>query len=643
MCGIVGFITNRKFNELRQELPHAASMLNNRGPDDSGLFFEESAGVGLGHRRLSIIDLSSAGRQPMASDDGKLNIVYNGEVYNFHEIRKELLLHGYNFRSDTDTEVVLKAYQQWGRECLHKFVGMFALAIWDSGEKTLFLARDRMGIKPIYYYYNGDTFLFASELKALMTFKSFPKEIDPDSIPLFLHYQYIPTPKTVFADTYKLSPGHFLVFKGKTISGPYWNIPERPSDENSTKVNEKECLKRLDDLLTTAVSDRLISDVPLGALLSGGIDSSMVVALMQKASSSPVRTFSIGFREPGYNEAPWASKVAEHLGTDHNELYVTSKDAMDLISSLPQIYDEPFADASAIPTMLVCRFARSKLTVALSGDGGDEQFSGYVRYWSTRAMASASQRLPQTIRIALSDFFERIPSGWIERCYRPLQPHLPRRFRTANFIDKWEKVLKLMRKNRIHDLYRMAVCLWPEEDILALVDMKLPSGRFEETFLETEGWPVLSRLMRVDLKTYLPDAMLTKVDRASMANSLEVRVPLLDHRVVEFSSMLPESLKYGNGSGKYLLKKLLAQYVPMELFERPKMGFGVPIDLWFRKDLKTHLLDYLSPERLKREGMFNHVLVEQKIKEHLAGRKNHQYRLWSILMWEMWREHWLGT
>ncbi len=644
MCGIVGFITKRRFNELRQDLTLAASSLAHRGPDDSGLFFEASAGVGLGHRRLSIIDLSSAGRQPMASEDGKLNIVYNGEVYNFREIRKELVDHGYKFHSNTDTEVILKAYQQWGRKCLDKFVGMFALAIWDRGEKTLFLARDRMGIKPVYFYHNGDTFLFASELKALMAFKAFPKEIDPDSVPLFLHYQYIPAPKTVFAHTYKLSPGHFLTFDGKTIrTEPYWNIPERSPDENKRNVNEKEYLSRLDDLLTTAVSDRLISDVPLGALLSGGIDSSMVVALMQKVNASPVQTFSIGFNEPGYNEAPWASKVAEHLGTDHNELYVTPKDAMDLISILPEIYDEPFADASAIPTTLVCRFARSKLTVALSGDGGDEQFSGYVRYWSTRAASSAFQGLPQTIKTGIADFFERIPSSWVERCYRPIQPHLPQRFRAANFTDKWEKALKLLRKSRIQDLYRMTVCLWPEDDILALVNMKLPLGRFEETFLETQGWPVLSRLMRVDLKTYLPDAMLTKVDRASMANSLEVRVPLLDHRVVEFTSRLPESLKYRNGTGKYLLKKLLAQYVPTSLFERPKMGFGVPIDFWFRKDLKAHLLDYLSSERLKREGIFNHVLVEQKIKEHLSGEKNHQYRLWSILMWEMWRERWLGT
>jgi len=643
MCGIVGFITKRRFSELRQDLPLAASSLTHRGPDDSGLFFEASAGVGLGHRRLSIIDLSKAGRQPMESDDGNLNIVYNGEVFNFREIRKALRLHGYSFRSDTDTEVVLKAYQHWGKECLDKFVGMFAVAIWDRGEKTLFLARDRMGIKPVYYYYDRDTFLFASELKALMTFKSFPKEIDPDSVPLFLHFQYIPAPKTVFAHTYKLSPGHFLTFDGKTIrTESYWNIPERSPDENNLNVNEKEYLSRLDDLLTTAVSDRLISDVPLGALLSGGIDSSMVVALMQKVNASPVQTFSIGFNEPGYNEAPWASKVAEHLGTDHNELYVTPKDAMDLISILPEIYDEPFADASAIPTTLVCRFARSKLTVALSGDGGDEQFSGYVRYWSTRAASSAFRGLPQTIKTGIADFFERIPSSWVERCYRPIQPHLPQRFRAANFTDKWEKALKLLRKSRISDLYRMTVCLWPEDDIWALVNMKLPLGRFEETFLETQGWPVLSRLMRVDLKTYLPDAMLTKVDRASMANSLEVRVPLLDHRVVEFSSRLPESLKYRNGSGKYLLKKLLEQYVPMTLFERPKMGFGVPIDLWFRKDLRTHLLDYLSSERLKRDGMFNHVLVEQKIKEHLAGEKNHQYRLWSILMWEMWRERWLG-
>jgi len=644
MCGIVGFQSLQHFNVLKDMLPQATARLNHRGPDSSGLYLDPHTGVGLGHARLSIIDLSSAGHQPMISDDGDVIITYNGEVYNFIEIRKTLEKLGHKFKSATDTEVVLKAYLEWGTGCLKKFIGMFAISIWDRHKHRFFLGRDRLGIKPLFYYFNKQTFLFASELKGLMAFKSFEKKIDKDAIPLFLHYQYLPAPKTVFADTYKLSPGHFLIFDGKTIrTEPYWIVPERPLGENNTKVNEKECLNRLDDLLTTAVSDRLISDVPLGALLSGGIDSSIVVALMQKIKRSPVQTFSIGFNEPGYNEAPWASKVAEHLGTDHNELYVTPKVAMDLISTLPEIYDEPFADASAIPTTLVCRFARSKLTVALSGDGGDEQFSGYVRYWSTRALSSAFQGLPQTIRTTMADFFERIPSKWVERCYHPIQPHLPQRFRAANFIDKWEKVLKLMRKSRIRDLYRMTVCLWPEDDILALVNMKLPLGRFEETFLETEGWPVLSRLMRVDLKTYLPDAMLTKVDRASMANSLEVRVPLLDHRVVEFSSRLPENLKYRRGTGKYLLKKLLTQYVPTALFERPKMGFGVPIDLWFRKDLKTHLLDYLSPERLKREGIFNHVLVEQKIKEHLSGEKNHQYRLWSILMWEMWRERWLGA
>lgn len=628
----------------KEKLPAAVDRLSHRGPDDSGLFFDESSGVGLGHRRLSIIDLSRAGRQPMASDDGKLNIIYNGEVYNFREIRKELYEQGYNFRSNTDTEVILKAYQQWGRACLQKFIGMFVVAVWDRVDKTIFVARDRMGIKPVYYYHDRDTFLFASELKALMTFELFPKEIDPDSIPLFLHYQYIPAPRTIFKKTYKLLPGYFLVYNGKNISTqPYWELPINQDGVKDKPVNEKSELKKLDDLLTRAVSDRLISDVPLGALLSGGIDSSIVVALMQKVNTSPVRTFSIGFNEPGYNEAPWASKVAEHLGTDHNELYVTPKDAIDLISSLPEIYDEPFADASAIPTTLVCRFARHKLTVALSGDGGDEQFSGYVRYWSTRAMTTAFKRLPPPLKTAVGLLFERIPSRWIETCYRPLQPHLPQRFRAANFIDKWEKILKLMRKSRIEDLYRMTVCLWPEDDILALVDIKLPFGSFEETFLETQGWPVLSRLMHVDQKTYLPDAMLTKVDRASMATGLEVRVPLLDHRVVEFTSKIPESLKYRNGTGKYLLKKLLSRYVPNELFERPKMGFGVPIDHWFRTDLKTLLQDYLSPERLKKEGRFNHVIVEKKIKEHLSGQKNHQYRLWSILIWEMWRERWMDT
>lgn len=642
MCGIVGFWTNRDFSRLRESLPEATSRLVHRGPDDTGLFFDREAGVGLGHRRLSVIDLSEAGRQPMASDDGMVHIVYNGEIYNFKEIRRTLEGHGHHFRTETDTEVILKAYMEWGIDCLPRFVGMFALALWDKRIGKLFLARDRIGIKPLYYYFDGETFLFGSELKALMAFKSFPKNIDVDAVPLFLHYQYIPAPRTIFQNTYKLLPGHYAVYNGQGFRvRPYWELPHIDTTSKGKDCSEEDVLTELDHLLTQAVSDRLVSDVPLGALLSGGIDSSIVVALMQKVNTSPVRTFSIGFKEPAYNEAPWALKVAEHLGTDHTEFYVTPKEAMDVIPRLPEIYDEPFADSSAIPTSLVSRLARSQVTVALSGDGGDEQFAGYVRYWSTRAMATAFQRIPGPAKEGLGFVLDKIPPTWVERCYLPWRRFLPQRFRLANFPDKWEKFIKLLGQTRIQDLYRMTICLWSEKELDRLMGRDISDCQFEETFRETEGSPILSRLMRVDQKTYLPDAMLTKVDRASMAVGLEVRVPLLDHRVVEFTSTLPDSLKYKRGKGKYLLRSLLSRYVPKELFERPKMGFGVPIDRWLRHEVKGLLLDYLSPERLRKEGLFDESLVEKKIREHLSGQANHQYRLWALLMWEMWRERWL--
>ena len=643
MCGFVGFKSTKEFQSLGEVLPKAVSSLTHRGPDDSGLFFDERCGVGLGHRRLSVIDLSNAGQQPMASDDGCVHIVYNGEVYNFREIRVLLEAKGHVFRSETDTEVILKAYLQWGIECLEKFVGMFSLAIWDSRKQELYLARDRLGIKPLFYYFRDGTLLFASELKGLMTFKSYEKDIDPDSIPLFLHYQYVPSPRTIFKNTHKLLPANYLLYDGQRLSThTYWSPPDGPEAAKEADIDEEDRLRQLDKLLTEAVSARLISDVPLGALLSGGIDSSIVVALMQKVSTSPVRTFTIGFNERGYNEAPWAAKVAQHLGTDHTELYVTPREAMEVIPRLPEIYDEPFADSSAIPTFLVCSLARSQVTVALSGDGGDEQFAGYVRYWTTQSMAHGFQRLLLPVRKSLANILGAIPASFVERCYLPCRRFLPQRFRMANFSDKWQKLIYLMRQTEIPDLYRMTICLWSEDELGRILKKNLPESQYEQTFRDTVEMPLLSRLMRVDQNTYLPDAMLTKVDRASMAVALEVRVPLLDHRVVEYTATLSDNLKYRNGVGKYLLKKLLAKYLPVHLFERAKMGFGVPIDRWFRNELKDLLFDYLSTERLKKEGLFDTTLVENRLKEHLSGQINHQYRLWALLMWEMWRERWLG-
>jgi len=641
MCGIVGFATSHKFTQFQNDLAKAVSALSHRGPDADGVWYDAAAGIGLGHRRLAVIDLSPDGKQPMASDDQAALIAYNGEVYNFQTLRTTLTQLGRRFRTDTDTEVIVNAYREWGTSFLEQLTGMFAIALWDSEKKQLLLARDRLGIKPLYYYFDGQTLLFASELKALMTFSAFRRDIDEDALPLFLHYQYIPAPKSIFKNTYKLPPGCYAQFDGHQLRiERFWDHPAITPSTNNIRTDD--ALEQLDHLLTRCVADRLISDAPLGALLSGGIDSSIVAALMQKSSATPVQTFSIGFNEPEYNEAPWAAQVARHLGANHTELYADPEDALNLIPQLPEIYDEPFADSSAIPTLLVSQLARSKVTVALSGDGGDEQFCGYVRYWSTASMANIFNKAPVQVRQCLAQLMSRLPSQWIAGCYLPWRRFLPQRYQVANFQDKWEKLIRILDKNRLQDIYRMTISLWSDPELSALINRRRPAGVYENCFEQSETWPTLSRLMYTDQRTYLPDALLTKVDRASMSVALEVRVPLLDHRIVEFTAKLPEHLKYQNGTGKYLLQKLLARYLPRQLFERPKMGFGVPLDRWLRHELKELLTDYLSYDRLKREGLFNPSEVERKIKAHLNGQANEQYRLWTLLMWEMWREKWMN-
>lgn len=640
MCGITGFATSQHFEIFRDDLNHSVDAIKHRGPDDHGVWSDSSSGIGLGHRRLAVIDLSAAGKQPMASDDQAAMLVYNGEVYNFKALRALLTQKGRNFRTHTDTEVIVNALRQWGPRCLERFTGMFALATWDREKKQLLLARDRLGIKPLYYFFDGQTLLFASELKALMAFSRFKRDIDEDAPPLFLHYQYIPAPKTIFKNTNKLPPGCYALLEdGRLRIERYWRHPViTPVSET---ISSSEAVDQLDHLLTGCVADRLISDAPLGALLSGGIDSSLVVALMQKVSSTPVRTFSIGFHEPEYNEAPWAARVARHLGARHTELYAEPQDALDLIPQLPQIYDEPFADSSALPTLLVSRLARSQVTVALSGDGGDEQFCGYVRYQSAAAMADWFSKAPVRWRHGLARWLSQIPTPWIARVYQPWRRLLPQRYQVANFPDKWDKLIRILDKNHLKDIYRMTISLWSQPELLALLNRRAPDCLYDECFERSQAWPTLSRLMYTDQRTYLPDALLTKVDRASMAVALEVRVPLLDHRVLEFSAKLPEHLKYQNGTGKYLLQQVLSRYLPRRLFERPKMGFGVPLERWMRYELKDLLTDYLSRDRIKREGLFNPGEVERRLTAHLTGQSNQQYRLWTLLMWEMWRDQWM--
>jgi asparagine synthase (glutamine-hydrolysing) len=642
MCGIAGFITCNNFSSLQADLPEAVSRLSNRGPDDSGLYFDSKSGVGLGHRRLSILDLSALGHQPMDSEDGKIQIVYNGEVYNFREIRKTLETHGHHFRSNTDTEVIIKAYIQWGVDCLQRFVGMFALSLWDGRTKQLFMARDRLGIKPLYYYLSSGDLIFASELKSIMAFRGFSKILDIEAIPLFLHYQYVPAPRTIFKNTFKLLPGQYATFDGNNFhQQQYWNLSTEEHRPDRISLREEEAIEKLDFLLTQSVSDRLVSDVPLGTLLSGGIDSSIVTALMQKLNPTPVRTFSIGFDEPDYNEAPWASKIAGYLGTNHTELYVTQTEAMELIPKLPEIYDEPFADQSAIPTYLVSHLARRHVSVALSGDGGDEQFAGYTRYLLTQERYNKLKCLPESLNKNLAALVEKIPYRWIENNNLPWRKILPKTISKGSLFDKRQRLLVLLGSSNIENLYRMTIGTWSKERLSLLIGIGFPECLYEETFRAFDSWPILSRLMQVDLKTYLPDAILTKADRASMAVGLELRVPLLDHRVVEYTSMLSENFKVRGGSSKYLLKKLLSKYVPTELFERRKMGFGVPIGAWLHNKLREIMLDYLAPGRLKKEGLFDQQIVKTLINEHLSNQANHHHRLWTLLMWEMWRERWL--
>ncbi len=621
----------------------ATDSLSHRGPDDRGVFVDDLHGVGLGHRRLSIIDLSEAGHQPMEIEDRRYVVVYNGEIYNFQKIKSELTGFGHRFTSRSDTEVILRAYQHWGTRCLKKFIGMFVFAIWDRSNRFLFLARDRLGIKPLYYYCKNQTFLFGSELKALMAFSGFERQVDPDAFQLYLHYQYVPAPKTIFMNTCKLEPGSFLIFNGKEIKkSRWWEIDQRESRHPDSELkSESANIDRLDDLLTQSVSDRMISDVPLGALLSGGVDSSIIVALMQKVSHTPIKTFTIGFNEEGYNEAHLAKKIANHLGTDHTELYVSSQDAMQVIPKLPEIYDEPFADSSSIPTFLISQLTRSQVTVALSGDGGDEQFAGYFRYWASATLASWLKWCPVSIRKGIEKQIGTISITKLTKLYNAIRENLPQRLQIENFPDKWQKFVKLIGKTELSELYRLSICIWTNDDIKRVTGHTVPFGTFEQFFNTSQEMDPINRLTAVDQLTYLPDAMLTKVDRASMAAGLEVRVPLLDHRVVEFTSKLPVSHKLRNGKGKYIAKKLLCNYVPRELVERPKMGFGVPIAQWLKKDLKNLLNDYLSPAHLKREARLDYKIVSKMVHEHMSGKTNHQHRLWALLMWEMWRERWM--
>ena len=625
--------------------------LLHRGPDDEGSFVDASAGLALGFRRLSIIDLSPEGHQPMTSTDGRYVLIFNGEIYNFRELRRELEALGQGFRGHSDTAVMLGAFSLWGFErAIERFNGMFALALWDKKERTLHLTRDRLGEKPLYYGTAGGTFLFGSELKALKAHPSFRAEINRDALALFLRYNYIPAPYSIYRDIYKLPPATYISLKaesagrgepGRTTLAPraYWSAREVAEAGVAAPFagTESEAVAELETLLGDAVGLRMVADVPLGAFLSGGVDSSTVVALMQAQSDRPVRTFSIGFTEEAYDEARYARAVAAHLKTDHTELYVTPEDAMAVIPRLPALYDEPFSDSSQIPTFLVSQLARRHVTVSLSGDGGDELFAGYNRYLLGESVWNKIGWMPKASRAVAAGALTTVsPRAW-DRAFTGLKAFLPSRLHQRTPGDRLHKLAEILTVHDPEAMYMNIVSHWKQP-------ARLVKGATEPRTILTDAgqWANLprfiQRMMYLDTVTYLPDDILVKVDRASMGVSLEARVPFLDHRVVEFSWKMPLSWKIRDGESKWPLRQILYKHVPRDLIERPKMGFGIPIGEWLRGPLRAWAEALLDEKRLKDEGFLNPQPVRQKWAEHLRGGRNWQYYIWDVLMFQGWLE-----
>lgn len=642
MCGIAGFIASRPqkaFQELKFIADAMDLSLRHRGPDDHDTWIDNETGVALVHRRLSIVDLSSAGHQPMLSADGRYVIVYNGEVYSHAEIRAEIEATGHQFRGHSDTEVILESIARAGIPAtVDRLIGMFALAVWDRKTRTLSLIRDRLGIKPIYWTKQVGLFMFASELKALRKHPGWTPRIRADAVASFLRHNYIPAPNTVYQDVYKLEPGTILTlpFGGEPRLEKFWDARQIALSgiRSPLQEDDRALTDRLESLLVDAVGRRMIADVPLGAFLSGGIDSSLVVALMKVANAGPVKTFSIGFEQADFNEAPHAAAVAKHLGTDHTELVVTSRQALDVVPKLAEMFDEPFADSSQIPTYLVSAMTRKHVTVALSGDGGDELFSGYTRYELTQRFWNSLSRVPSPLRKAFASALTGIsPARWNQ-----LLNLLPSSLTRPQGGDKIYKIASVVRLDQPDELYRRLISHWDPEQITPSV--RETRGILWNESVRTDIPNLLDRMQFLDLVTYLPDDILTKVDRASMAVGLEARVPLLDHRVVEFAWKLPQTAKIKRGQTKWLLRQVLYRHVPRGLVERPKMGFGIPLSDWLRGPLRHWAEALLSEDRLKQTEYLDHSLVRRYWQEHLSGHRNWQYLLWNVLMFEAWRERW---
>jgi asparagine synthase (glutamine-hydrolysing) len=638
MCGIAGFIDlsgQARGGELESAARAMADSLIHRGPDSDGLWRDDEAGVAFAFRRLAILDVTEAGNQPMASANGRYVIVYNGEVYNFRILRQELEAAGTVFHGDSDTEVILEGFARWGVPAtVKRFVGMFAFALWDRAERRLWLGRDRLGIKPLYWGLTGGLFLFGSELKALRAKSGWQPKLDRDALASFARFNYIPAPQTIYTDIRKLEAGTLLSFRAglEPEITRDWDIAE-VAGQARRDISDADAIEETEALLSEAVSMRLVSDVPLGALLSGGVDSAAVVALMQQASSRPVRTFTIGFNEAGFNESAHARAVADHLGTDHTEVTLSPERACDLVPRLADWYDEPFADSSALPTRLVSEIARRHVTVALSGDGGDEVFMGYNRYQAAESLWRRTRSLPGPLRNLAAGGIGAVPMG----TWDTLAGLLPAGRRPGLAGDKMYKLAGMLRAGNEDDAYRGLVSHWPNPEAL------VPGGHERIAVFWEQAKSIADfaeRMAFLDTATYLPGDILHKVDRASMSISLEARVPLLDHRIVEFAWSMPKHLRLRDGQGKWLLRQVLYRHVPREIIERPKSGFAVPIGDWLRGPLRDWAEDLLDEQRLREEGWFDAAMVRNAWDAHLAGRGNHWQALWGVCMAQAWGARW---
>ena len=626
-----------------------SSEIRHRGPDDSGIWVDLNSRIGLAHNRLSIIDLSEAGKQPMESSSSRYIIAFNGEIYNHLDIRKQIqsYLGIQELRGHSDTETLLSAIDCWGLEKTLKIcTGMFAFALWDKNTKELSLVRDRVGEKPLYYGWQKNTFMFASELKALRANSDFIGEIDRNSLALYIERSSIPAPNSIYSGIYKLSPGCFITIdtkKQSTLSADieekeYWSFPDIAinGQQNLYLGSDSEVISILDKKLRKAISQQMVADVPLGAFLSGGIDSSLIAALMQAQSSTPIKTFSIGFNEKEYNEAPYSKAVANHLKTDHTELYVSEGDVLSVIPKLPTIYDEPFSDSSQIPTFLISQMAKKYVAVALSGDAGDELFAGYNRHYWLNRIQNYFSWMPLQMRSFLAGSMTRVSISKWNHIFTYSEKVLKKRNSFQNPGEKIHKLSNVIGLDSPSKQYLGLISHWKENEKIVL---NSNSTSFKNNIsLNSDLSDITHQIMLQDSIQYLPDDILVKVDRASMACSLETRIPFLDHALIEFVWKLPLSMKIRNGQGKWLSRQTLYQYVPKDLIERPKMGFGAPIDVWLRRPLRDWSENLIDEQRLHSEGFFDVGIVRQKWTEHISGKRNWQHNLWDILMFQSWLE-----